>query len=308
MADERGCRRVEPQIVFEGNAAADVRRNHLLTELLTASRWPDAAPPAPEAWLGDAVAIKDPTAAQFRRQSGSNVLIVGQRDEAALAMMSLALICLAAQHAPGAAHFHVLDGTPPDAPHGDFLESVATMLPHPIEIVAYRDVPDAMTRLATELEARQQDLEAGRASHFLLIYGLQRFRMLRQSDDFRFSVDEDAPPTPDRSLASLLRDGPPVGMHSMIWCDTLNNLNRTFDRQGLWEFDMRVLFQMSATDSSHLIDAPQASQLGLRRALLYSEERGLLEKFRPYALPEAEWLEEIRAAVEAKGPTATAGG
>ena len=47
---------------------------------------------------------------------------------------------------------------------------------------------------------------------------------------------------------------------------------------------------MSANDSSNLIDSPAANKLGPMRALVYSEEQGTLEKFRPYALPDKEWL------------------
>ena len=54
-----------------------------------------------------------------------------------------------------------------------------------------------------------------------------------------------------------------------------------------------MLFQMSATDSSMLIDSPEAGKLGLHRALLYSEEQGTIEKFRPYAMPDEGWVREI---------------
>ena len=59
------------------------------------------------------------------------------------------------------------------------------------------------------------------------------------------------------------------------------------------EFDNRVLFQMSASDSSNLIDSPLANKLGFHRALFYSEEQGTNEKFRPYALPSPEWLDHV---------------
>jgi len=55
---------------------------------------------------------------------------------------------------------------------------------------------------------------------------------------------------------------------------------------------MRILFQMSANDSASLIDNPKASTLGMNRALLFNEQEGYLETFRPYALPENEWIEE----------------
>ena len=49
---------------------------------------------------------------------------------------------------------------------------------------------------------------------------------------------------------------------------------------------------MSAADSSALIDSPAANKLGLYRALAYSEEQGVMEKFRPYGLPSVEWLKD----------------
>ena len=50
---------------------------------------------------------------------------------------------------------------------------------------------------------------------------------------------------------------------------------------------------MSAADSSTLIDSPAANKLGFYRALSFSEEQGTMEKFRPYALPDASWLEHV---------------
>ena len=60
------------------------------------------------------------------------------------------------------------------------------------------------------------------------------------------------------------------------------------------EFDNRILFQMSASDSSNLIDSPAANKLGFHRALAFSEEQGVLEKFRPYAMPTKEWLADVK--------------
>jgi len=56
---------------------------------------------------------------------------------------------------------------------------------------------------------------------------------------------------------------------------------------------MRVLFQMSASDSASLIDAPDAGTLGLHRALFYNDREGYLEPFRPYARPGNDWIEEV---------------
>ena len=68
---------------------------------------------------------------------------------------------------------------------------------------------------------------------------------------------------------------------------------RSLDRQGLRECGQRVLFQMSAADSSHLLDSPLASRLGRNRALYHNDELEQPEKFRPYGLPSPAWLAEV---------------
>ena len=85
-------------------------------------------------------------------------------------------------------------------------------------------------------------------------------------------------------LVGIVREGPVSGVHVVAMCDTLASLQRAFDRNALREFDWKVLFQISPADSSTLIDSPAASRLGTNRGLLHSEELGMLEKFRPYAL------------------------
>jgi DNA segregation ATPase FtsK/SpoIIIE, S-DNA-T family len=288
-------------IVFEGNAPADYRENPILKEELAAAKYEPLARP-PIAWLGDPVAIKNPTGVALRRQSGGNILIVGQHEDAALAMACHAMIGLAAQLSPAEGSFVLIDGTPADSPTAGVLERVAGALPHQTRVVAYRDVGGAVHDLALELQKRQENEGNKPAAIFVIIFGLQRFRALRKSDDaFSFnSADEPKPPDPGKEFADLLREGPAHGIHVIAWIDTAMALDRALDRTGVRELDNRVLFQMSATDSSNLIDSPAANKLGAHRALVYSEEQGTMEKFRPYALPDAAWLEEVRKRLSAK--------
>ncbi|MGO9922316.1 MAG: FtsK/SpoIIIE domain-containing protein [Isosphaeraceae bacterium] len=295
----RGLKRtIPPPIVFEGNLPAEVGKNPLLNELLARPDWGEAAK-ADHAWLGDAIAIKDPTSIVFRPQSGSNVLIVGQNDEAALAMMMMASISVAAQHAPvgpQTCRFYLLDGSPVDSALAGKLGQLASALPHPVVNVTWRNLSTTFADLAAEVESRQKASTEDQGPIYIMIYDLQRFRDLRKADDdFGYSrYDESKPVPPSKLFGDILREGPPVGVHTMVWCDSVNNLNRTFDRQGTKEFENRILFQMSANDSSTLIDMPAASKLGENRALYFSEEENRIEKFRPYGIPEPEWLEKVK--------------
>ena len=278
-----GHLRNTPLVVFEGNVPADLSRNERLAGVLAGRR---PKPPVPTAWLGEAIAIKGPTEAVFHRRSGSNLLIVGQRDEAAAAMMIAAGISLAATAPPEL--LMVLDGTPPETPLSGLLEGSLGGLSVPVECPGYRDVDAALARIAAIVRDRAVRDDAAAAPVFLLVHGLQRYRSLRAADEFGFSssFDEEPPAAkPDKLFAEILEDGPPVGVHVIAWCDTVTNLMRTLPRQGLREFDQRVAFQMGGSDSTQLIDSPEAANIGLQRALFFSEETGRLEKFRPYARP-----------------------
>jgi hypothetical protein len=164
----------------------------------------------------------------------------------------------------------------------------------PVQLIAQRDLPGVLNTLSEEMQRRQKDNVAGEPI-FLFLYGLQRLRDLRKpDDDFGFSRrGEDKQVSPAKLFQNLMRDGPPHGIHTIIWCDTLTNLHRSIDRQGLREFEMRVLFQMNAADSSNLLDNPIAAKLGQHRAIFYTEDQGKIEKFRPYGLPSIEWARKV---------------
>lgn len=280
--------------VFEGNVPADLQRCQMLMDSIDAAT-PARTPATLDAWLGDAIAIKDPTTVQFQLHSGSNLLLVGQREETVTAILEAIMIALSSQAPANGLQFHVLDALPADSIfHGRLME-LGERLPHEVIAGNHKSCSDTMQALGEVLATRRAAGNANGPRIFILAHGLHRLRDLRRpEDDFSFSAsDPDAPATSDAIFAELLKDGPAHGIHVITWIDTLNNLSRTLDRNSQREFEMRVLFQMGANDSSHLIDSPAASMLGLQRAIFNSEDSGIQEKFRPWAIPPGEWLQDI---------------
>ncbi|MGA2436528.1 MAG: FtsK/SpoIIIE domain-containing protein, partial [Bryobacteraceae bacterium] len=311
---DRGPTELPGPFVFEGNAPADVGENAPLRAALQAKSVKPAA--KTRVWLGSPNSIKGPTEAVFQRQSGSNLLIVGQSEERAFTILSIALVSLAAQHPKGTARFILLDSTPPGHPQRDFLQRVIQAVPHEIIQANNSNLADVMSGLAEELKKRaiETRVESRESSAkttaespgldprpstldseiFVLIHGLENFKKLRQEDDFSLSSgDAEGAVNPAAAFLNLISDGPGRGIHVIATCDTYNNVGRFVGRKPLGEFEMRVLFQMSASDSASLIDAPDAGTLGLHRALFYNDREGYIETFRPYALPGNEWLEEV---------------
>jgi len=276
-------------IVFEGNAPASLDANDVLSGRAPAG----TSPLAPSLWLGEAIAIKDPTAIRLRRISGANTIVVGQRDDAAQAICASALLSLAAQ-APGA-RVVLLDGTTADDPSFGGLAALGRSIGLDVVTATPKELPDRLQELAAEVASRQESGTADGATTLLLAHGLHRMRALRRNEDDYGFGGGDGPPTPDKIFIALAREGPAVGVHVLATVDTATNMGRVLDRNGLREFDNRVLFQMSATDSSTMVDSPAAARLGPERAMLYNEELGIAEKFRFYAWPERSWIEATAA-------------
>jgi hypothetical protein len=194
--------------------------------------------------------------------------------------------------------FYILDGTRPESAEAGAWQRVVDALPNKIEFAGPRETPHVIAQLAVELARREAAGEENAPPLYLIIFNGGRFRDLRRNeDDFSFATDRDKGPSPDKQFAEILRNGPAWGIHTLLWCDTYNNVSRMLDRMILREFEMRVAFQMSAADSSSLLDTPAAAKLRQHRGLFASEDLGTLEKFRPYGIPTEVWLTEVRDAL-----------
>ncbi len=288
---------------------------------LTAGATSPAA--APRIWLGEAVEIKQPTSVTFHRQTGSNLLLVGPDPAAAYGIMATAAVTLVAQAEQGRESrvesrqqtteqptpstldsqlpsLFLLDGSPLEAAEAGAWRDLAARFPDHVHLAAPRDTGDVLARLAAEKDRRDGARDEAHPPLWVLVYNLSRFRDLRKpADDFGLgSFGEsatDKPADPGRQFADLLAGGPECGIHVLVWCDSYNNLERWVSRQSLRDLEYRVAFQMNASDSSNLLDSPAASKLGVHRALLYREETGTSEKFRPYGAPAAGWLDGVAA-------------
>ena len=267
--------RDQPMVVFEGSAPVHIENSTAINEASTQA--------GPHIWLGEPVAIRGPVGLPIKRQGGSNLLIVGQQPETAVGLISAALESLGRtlpETTPE--RVVVIDGTPSEDPLTGHLEKTAANYSG-VSVKSWREAEDAVATFHSDLKHRLANGQEDNSTRVLILHGLQRFRGLRTVEDFSFSTSE-GPPAPDKQFEELLRDGPTVGLHVVTWCDSVTNLNRTIARGTMRDFELKVLLQMSAADSSLLVDTPAASQLGGDRALLSIEETNQLEKFRPYRL------------------------
>ena len=160
-------------------------------------------------------------------------------------MLGLALLALTAQHPAGTARFIFLLNAAPGTPESDFIEKIIAASGKEVTLARARDIPSIFAEIATDQKARTTGTEP---SLFLFIHGLHKFKKLRQEDDFSFSSGGDSEASPGAQLTDLITEGSALGIHLITSIDTFNNVNRSMSRKALSEFEMRVVFQMSAND------------------------------------------------------------
>ena len=251
-----------PPVVFAGDAAAT--RADLRDLAALAARAPQPADRVLRGWLGLASALSGAAEAELHAGAGGNLLVLGQSRDGAAAALGTFLHSLSLRFRSAALR---LIGTDGEAGDGVF----ARLWPEGGELVAAREAGTCARDLAALADRRRGGDEPDRTPVVWVIWALPRIRALR--------ADDGEPG--GEALVRLLSEGPDQGIHVVTWCDALASFQRSLGRRALKEFDQRVLFQMSQSDSLELCDDAAASRLTIHTAIHAVASDGRRAKFRP---------------------------
>ena len=139
-----------------------------------------------------------------------------------------------------------------------------------------------MTTIKEEIDERRKDEDMTQKHIYLTIYAFQLARMFdkggRRGDD----VSECGV-----LLDYILKNGPAVGVFTILQCDNWDNLNRIGNP--LSSFTYRVALQMTENDSNKITGTSIASKLfvfnrpsSVFRAYFRDNNRNINIKFKPY--------------------------
>ena len=189
--------------------------------------------------------------------------------------------------------FVFIDSNPQGSNERDTIAKYINSISSKIDTNFDQDASELIQSIGQEIKRRESSANKNEPPVFIFINGLQKFKKLRYDEELAYSFDDSSKEgNPALILNEIITEGPPLGIHLIVAIDSYNNIGRALSRKALSEFEMRILFQMSANDSAALIDSTKASSIGMHRALFYSEQEGYLETFRPYHLPSDSWIQE----------------
>jgi len=281
----------QPPVVFEGNIPSDPENNVEINELIQAFP-PATAPARGRVWLGEPVELKAATAIELERQAGNNLLIAGQGIDSVLGIMTTCLRTLGYQYprpdneADAKARFYVLDAIAAEHNSRGLWSQAVNATGHQVTVGGPSKSAEIVAELAAEVDRRLDSNAENAPAVYFFVANLTGFRDLRRDeDDFgSWGMDDDKQASPSKQFAKILTDGPALGVHTFMWCDSYNTVSRWLGNKLMRELEYRVCFRMNANDSSQIIDTPAAGRLGPNRALLYRDSTGETEKFRPYGV------------------------
>ena len=294
-------------IVFEGNVAPSLELCSPLNAWLSST--PDATRHFVDtlpAWIGEPVAIAAPMCIEFRRSGGQNVLIVGQEGDLADTILASTIVSWSVRSAKPSddrtSQLILLHDGRDRASQSRFAETFTPEIASGFRLAEVKEADCVVSDLWQQLTARERgDAPPDSPELILAIRNIGQFRALRRDeDDYGMSGFGAAKVvTPATMLGDLIRKGPLVGIHVIIWSDTFSNAMRWLSTSLLREFDNRIAFRMNQTDSASLIDTPVAAALSPGRAILYRDQTGTADRFRPFNWPSREWLQSISGADDA---------
>jgi DNA segregation ATPase FtsK/SpoIIIE, S-DNA-T family len=273
-----------PRVVFEGNRPC--RWNAALANASNLLRKPGTL----SALLGESVEIGPPTTLTLTREPGRNVLIVAPNEMTGGLLAS----CMS-----GFAESRTSLSTPASIIYFEGGRSDELALGQWIhacgltgEIVKPRDSEAKLAAIADLVKQRVDNDQSEQPGIVLVIDPLERFRDLRQDESFSFSLDAAAVANGSESLQKVLRDGPAVGVFTILVCGTAETLARWLPRAARHDLQQRILGRINPSDSSALIDRPDAANLSAATMLIYDDSDGSLRKFRVCDLPDPKLIRD----------------
>ena len=301
LADDSDFSEKSP-IVFDGDAPAFIQDNRELLKAISDPYWPTLKRGhAAKAWLGAPTEIKEQMAITFKRQSSSNLLVIGEKEyeERVIGVLMSSLISLASQQNQKHAKFFIFNVTDVEDLWHD-LPVILKALPHEVDLITRDKAKSAIKTIGDELEARRKKDKTDDPAIYIAFFGLQYISSLRMQDKKSslrsFSKDKGDDGSNEQPaheiLYNILRYGPEKGIHTLLWCNRYADLRQILDNDVRELCDMRVIFQASESDSRAIIDSDTATKLGSpNRAILYDRHKSSIEKFIPYEPPSLSWLE-----------------
>lgn len=271
--------------VFRSNDLPDFNKKTMAEKHFTLSSLPKEV----GVYVGESIAITETDVyVPLVKESNNNILIIGGRQDVAKKIAYYTLLSQSIAHDEGSSTFVLCNFMRND----DELQTLYNS--EQIEAIKQSsqwfdarkadEVSTVLGNLKGLIDYRKNlDDEAEMQHVYLHITSFQLGRMFDMGGS-----SGDRPSDCSKLLETILKDGPSLGIFTVLQVDNLNNLNR-LGRGALNLFNHRIALQMPENDSNKVVGTTAANKLKVSsrpssdfRALYFNFINNEITKFKPY--------------------------
>lgn len=256
-------------------------------------------------YVGETMNISDDMHMVFSAQDNANLLVVGNDSDKARSIFVFSALSLCINYyvthpcLPVEPYIYIINYKPlNDSYFEDILKNVGIALRPYIKYISSGNesaVKDIVAEMYSQLGGR-----SGTQKKYLMVFGYQRAEELKSTvklygdkrirDAFGIMADEKDKSYRDM-FSDILRQGAQVGIHTIIWQDSFTALD-VEDRNFASFFNLKIAFEMSEGEYSRFVGENNTELLGENNAIFYDKTKDN-QKFRPYQMPNEEWVDDI---------------
>jgi hypothetical protein len=280
--------------IFEGNAAPALENCGPMLALLAGGPARDS-PAVPQLWIGESIEIRPAIGLRLARHSGSNLLVI-TRDESDGSSLCIApLVQMLAQMQSQDLQVHHFEAPAVDEPLPDVLAEARDCFDADrVQLHRGTDFLAPLADIREEVRARHADGSGAEGRILVVLQGLHRMRQFRRSGGRYDPLEEGSAA---ETLLRILEDGPEVGVHVVVWSDSIAAINRCYDQDIFSCFAFKIAGRLSADDSNNLLQCADAFKIDKAHRMCagYEDRPGETIPLRPYAVPSAADLRKLLA-------------
>ena len=274
-------------IIFSRREPAIWRNNKYINRILSNDNYLFK----PGFWVGVPIKIADDVTINFNDHERDNLIIIGSNEELANRLLFSGFLGELLTNSKQKAQYIFYQSSIPDSITEPFLEELKMNMPNFVEIPSRSGIVESIKEIDIELENRRKAI--GNIKHepiYMFFQGLHRIQEIQSFD----ICDEDSI---GKSLFRIWKDGPKVGIHSLVWVDkteTLGDITQNSSMTCLIEFSHRIACQMSSDESNLILENISAAKLGKERILYQNASQSLASyKVKPYLMPTLRDIREV---------------
>ena len=247
--------------------------------------------------LGQGFGKKSTFVPELRVKPHDNLLVVTRDEKMALSIFELAAMSVLYEELhtdadKANALVYMIDLSECNLFEGECdLRFLRDQFPQQLEIARKGDMADLVRDLYETVVARSEGSRSCAERIFLLFFGIDRARILRNAQLYENDVDEELSPL--EMLQKVVSIGPKYGVNSIIWSEHLEDVQQMLgDRYGAM-FNKRIAFGLNDDAMSTLVEERDNKAIRGKTAVYMDViEDNKNTHFRPYDVPSTAWIRE----------------